>query len=200
MAARRAPLLSKPEIRQGLYGRSPCEAGDSGFPSTLTMAESTGCQTGHQPGYRSACQKDSANCLVNARTSAEICGCSIGFGRYCLGTKPIHAASKARGVIAPPTGRIDPRTRCRRCLHNHLAAGGVHRYVGLDVHKAAVCVAVAEGGRGGEIRQLGVFDNRPELLRKLATRLSKAGHRLSFCYESRPLQLWAASVVDRSWT
>jgi hypothetical protein len=70
----------------------------------------------------------------------------------------------------------------------------------LDVHKAAVCVAVAEGGRGGEIRQLGVFDNRPELLRKLATRLSKAGHRLSFCYESRPLQLWAASVVDRSWT
>ena len=33
-------------------------------------------------------------------------------------------------------------------------------YVGLDVHKATVCVAVAEGGRGGEVRQLGVFDNR----------------------------------------
>jgi hypothetical protein len=35
-------------------------------------------------------------------------------------------------------------------------------YVGLDVHKAAVCVALAESGRGGEVRQIGVFENRPE--------------------------------------
>jgi transposase len=36
-------------------------------------------------------------------------------------------------------------------------------YVGLDVHKATVSIALAEGGRGGELRQLGVFENRPEL-------------------------------------
>jgi hypothetical protein len=59
-------------------------------------------------------------------------------------------------------------------------------YVGLDVHTATVRVAVAEGGQGGEIRQLGVFDNRPELLRKLAAWLSKGGHCLSFCYEAGP--------------
>jgi hypothetical protein len=34
-------------------------------------------------------------------------------------------------------------------------------YVGLDVHKATVSAAVAEGGRGGEIRQLGVFGTGP---------------------------------------
>ena len=28
-------------------------------------------------------------------------------------------------------------------------------FVGMDVHKATIAVAVAEGGRGGEVRQLG---------------------------------------------
>jgi len=43
-------------------------------------------------------------------------------------------------------------------------------YVGLDVHKATVAVALAEGDRGGEVRQVGVFENRPERLTKLAAR------------------------------
>ena len=33
--------------------------------------------------------------------------------------------------------------------------------VGLDVRKATVCVAAAERGRGGEVRQIGVFENPP---------------------------------------
>ena len=59
-------------------------------------------------------------------------------------------------------------------------------YVGLDVHKATVCVAIAQGGRGGEVRQVGVFENRPDILCKLAARLDKGGRRLSFCYEAGP--------------
>jgi transposase len=61
-------------------------------------------------------------------------------------------------------------------------------YVVLDVHKATatVSVAVAESGRGGEIRQLGVFENRPEVLSKLAARLSNKNCRVSFCYEAGP--------------
>jgi transposase len=59
-------------------------------------------------------------------------------------------------------------------------------FVGLDVHKATVCVAVAESGRGGEVRQIGVFENRPEILGKMVARLAKSGRRLSFCYEAGP--------------
>ena len=28
-------------------------------------------------------------------------------------------------------------------------------YVGLDVHKATVCIALAESGRDGDVRQIG---------------------------------------------
>ena len=57
-------------------------------------------------------------------------------------------------------------------------------FVGLDVHKATVCVSVAESGPGGEVRQIGVFENRPEVLNRMVTRLGKNGRRLSFCYEA----------------
>jgi transposase len=59
-------------------------------------------------------------------------------------------------------------------------------YVGLDVHKATVCVAIAESGRDGEVREVGVFENRPDVLRKMVARLGKQRRRLNFCYEAGP--------------
>ncbi len=72
-------------------------------------------------------------------------------------------------------------------------------FVGLDVHKATVCIAVAEGkARGGEVRQLGVFENRPEILSKVVSRLSKGGRRLSLCYEAGPWRLRTSPpLLDR---
>ena len=59
-------------------------------------------------------------------------------------------------------------------------------YVGLDVHKTTVCVAIAESGRGGEVREVGVFENRPDVLRKMVARIGKHRGRLNFCYEAGP--------------
>ena len=59
-------------------------------------------------------------------------------------------------------------------------------YVGLDVHKADIVVAVAEGGLRGEVREYGRIVNRPAALERLARKLGHDGVKLRFCYEAGP--------------
>ncbi len=58
-------------------------------------------------------------------------------------------------------------------------------YVGMDVHKAMISVAIAEEGRGDPV-SLGIIENTPEALLKLLKRLVKPERQLLFCYETGP--------------
>jgi len=59
------------------------------------------------------------------------------------------------------------------------------KFIGVDVHKATLAVAVADGG-GGEVRYMGEIANTPEAVAKLVRQLRKGASRLSFCYEAGP--------------
>src|SRR3974390_51930 len=71
-------------------------------------------------------------------------------------------------------------------MHRRRVLGDRIRYVGLDVHKEGIVVAVAEGGLRGEVRDYGRIANTPAALRRLAHQLGQDGLTLRFCYEAGP--------------
>jgi transposase len=58
------------------------------------------------------------------------------------------------------------------------------RFVGLDVHANRIAVAVAEPGRNGEVRQLGIIPNELVAIRKLFQKFGTK--KLKVCYEAGP--------------
>jgi len=56
----------------------------------------------------------------------------------------------------------------------------------LDVHKATISVALAQGERRGEVRHWGTLPNRADHVRKLADKLGGDGRQLHVCHEAGP--------------
>ena len=59
-------------------------------------------------------------------------------------------------------------------------------FVAFDTSKLRNAVAIADGGRGDEVRFLGELDNTPAATAKLVRKLAGKYERLTFCYEAGP--------------
>jgi len=59
-------------------------------------------------------------------------------------------------------------------------------FIGLDVSKDSDAVAIAEVGRGGEVRWYGEIGSDAASVRRLVCKLERSGLRLRFCYEVGP--------------
>ena len=71
-------------------------------------------------------------------------------------------------------------------------------FVGLDVHKETISVALADGGERGEARVHGEIANRPDALKKLMNRLALGDHDLRFCYVERDERSTARAAIGSS--
>ena len=59
-------------------------------------------------------------------------------------------------------------------------------FVGLDVHKKTISVAMVEATTGAEVRFYGTIANTPDTIHGLCKKLTKDGQQLHFCYEAGP--------------
>ena len=59
-------------------------------------------------------------------------------------------------------------------------------FVAFDVSKTKHAVAIADGGRGGEVRFIGEVSSSPAAVERLVRKLSSRYAKLHFCYEAGP--------------
>src|ERR1700678_1625910 len=78
------------------------------------------------------------------------------------------------------------RVPAQRLMHRRRVLDESITYVGLDVHKDTIAVALAEAGVRGDVREYGKVANTPAAVKALATKLSRVGNALRFCYEAGP--------------
>src|SRR3954454_9970562 len=76
----------------------------------------------------------------------------------------------------------------------------LHYYLGLDVHKDSIVIAIAEPGRNGELRLFGNITNDLQALGKALNRIRKPhlGAIMQIAYEAAPLRFRYRTPPGRS--
>src|SRR6516162_10415636 len=82
--------------------------------------------------------------------------------------------------------RVAPDWPVPSLRHRRRVLGDRITYVGLEVHKDGIAVALAEGGLRGEVRDYGRIANTPAALQRLVRKRRHEGAMLRFCYEAGP--------------
>ena len=70
-------------------------------------------------------------------------------------------------------------------------------YVGLDVHKMSIDVAIAEAGSGAEVRFYGQIGGDLDSLDRVIRKLRATGAQLQFAYEAGPCGYVVYRHLDR---
>jgi hypothetical protein len=70
-------------------------------------------------------------------------------------------------------------------------------FVAFDTSKLRNAVAIAEGGRSGEVRFLGEIESTAAATAKLVRKLSAKHRRLTFCYEAGPTGYGLYRLIKR---
>jgi transposase len=78
-------------------------------------------------------------------------------------------------------------------------------FIGMDVHKNSIDIAIADQGRKGRVRHYGKIDGTLSALDKVVRKLVSKGNRLHFVYEAGPCgyqiyrHLTAKDWIVMSW-
>lgn len=70
-------------------------------------------------------------------------------------------------------------------------------FVGIDTSKLKNAVAIAGGGRDGEVRYWGEIDTSEAAIRKLVAKLAARYEKLTFCYEAGPTGYSLQRTIER---
>ena len=60
------------------------------------------------------------------------------------------------------------------------------KFIGLDVHKNSITIAIADGGRAGQVRLYGTIENTVDAMGKVIRKLLTTSTDLRFVYEAGP--------------
>ncbi len=72
------------------------------------------------------------------------------------------------------------------------------RFVGLDIHKERISIAMTESGRSGAVEYLGEIANDPDAISKLCDRPGRSGKPLVF-FMRPDRRLWCSSPTNQPW-